>query len=256
LIDNSAKVHSSAVLADDVEVGPWTVIGANVEIGAGTVIGPHVVIKCDTRIGRNNRIFQFASVGEDCQDKKYAGESTRLEIGDGNIIREHCTIHRGTIQDQRVTQIGNNNLFMVGTHVAHDCVVGNDIVLANGGLLGGHVKVGDHAVIGAGAGVHQYCHLGAHCMIAGHATIWKDVPAYLLVSGSPATSHGLNTEGLRRRGFSAETTKTLKKAYKLVFRNSLPVETALREIASLQNQSPELNVFVESIRNSTRGIVR
>ena len=256
MIDASAKIDPKASLGENVSVGPWTIIGPDVEIGDGTVVGPHVILKGPTSIGRNNKIYQFSSVGEDCQDKKYEGEATRLEIGDNNVIREACTIHRGTVQDEGVTRIGNNNLFMVNVHIAHDVVVGDNCIIANNAAIAGHVQIGDYAVLGGFAGVHQFCRIGAHSMSGVGSVIVKDIPAYVTVSGNTATSHSINVEGLRRRGFSKEAIAALQKAYKIVFRRGLTVKEAVAEVKALSYQGPELELFIESILSSTRGVVR
>jgi UDP-N-acetylglucosamine acyltransferase len=255
-IHPQAIVDPGARLGVNVEVGPWSWIGPGVEIGDGTVIHSHVVVKGPTRIGRNNTIYQFASVGEACQDKKYAGEPTRLEIGDNNVIRESCTIHRGTVQDRGVTTIGNNNLFMAYVHVAHDCVVGNDTIFANNATLAGHVRVDDHAILGGGTMVHQFCLIGAHSMSAGGSIVLRDIPAYVMASGQSASAHGLNTEGLKRRGFSSDTITELKRAYRTLYRKGLTVEEALAELAETAAQSPEVAVLVDSVQRSQRGIIR
>jgi UDP-N-acetylglucosamine acyltransferase len=195
-------------------------------------------------------------VGEACQDKKYAGEPTRLEIGDNNVIRESCTIHRGTVQDRGVTTIGNNNLFMAYVHVAHDCVVGNDTIFANNATLAGHVRVDDHAILGGGTMVHQFCLIGAHSMSAGGSIVLRDIPAYVMASGQSASAHGLNTEGLKRRGFSSDTITELKRAYRTLYRKGLTVEEALAELAETAAQSPEVAVLVDSVQRSQRGIIR
>lgn len=254
-IHPTAIVDPRATLADDVQVGPWTWIGPNVEIGSGTVIHSHVVIKGPTRIGRNNRIFQFASVGEACQDKKFANEPTRLEIGDHNDIREGCTIHRGTIQDQGVTRIGSHNLFMAYVHIAHDCVVGDHCVLANNSTLGGHVTIGDGVILGGFTGIHQFVAIGSYSMSAGNSTIFKDVPAFVMVSGNPAEARGMNYEGMRRRGYSKELIRTLKHAYKLVYRQGLRTVEAIAQLETLES-SPELQLLIDSLKASTRGITR
>jgi UDP-N-acetylglucosamine acyltransferase len=256
LIHPTAIVDASAHLADDVEVGPFSVIGPDVEIGAGTVVGPHVVVKGPTRLGERNRIFQFASVGEDCQDKKYAGEPTRLEVGDDNVIREGVTLHRGTVQDRGVTTIGSRNLFMAYAHVGHDCVIGNDCILANQATLGGHVTLGDHAILGGLSALHQFCHVGAHAMCGGGSIITKDIPAYLMVNGNPAQAHGLNLVGLKRRGFSREALKALSEAYKVVYRQGQTLEQALQILTSRYAGMPEVEVFIDSLKHSTRGITR
>ncbi len=255
-IHPQAIVDPSARLADDVEVGPWTLIGPEVEIGAGSVIGSHVVIKGPTRIGRNNRIFQFASVGEDCQDKKYNGEPTRLEIGDNNVIREGCTIHRGTVQDQGVTRIGSNNLLMAYVHVAHDCVVGDNIIMANNATIAGHVQIGNGAILGGYTTVHQFCHIGSFAMSAANSAVFKDIPAFVMVGGNPAGAHGMNFEGMRRRGYSAELVSALRRAYKVVYRQSLTLQEALAQLESSAEQYPEVALYRDSILASTRGITR
>ncbi len=255
-IHPQAIIDPTAQLAEDVSVGPWSFIGPGVSIDAGTEVMSHVVVKGPTRIGKNNRIFQFASVGEDCQDKKYAGEPTELIIGDNNVIRESCTIHRGTAQDQGVTQIGNNNLLMAYVHVAHDCVLGDNLILANAATLAGHVHVGDWAILGGGTMVHQFCHIGPHSMCAGGSIVLKDVPAYVMASGQSASAHGLNTEGMKRRGFAPEVISQLKKAYKMVYRQGLTLQQALEKIEHELDMSEALEVFVGSLRDNSRGIVR
>ncbi|MEH6824851.1 MAG: acyl-ACP--UDP-N-acetylglucosamine O-acyltransferase [Motiliproteus sp.] len=256
MIDSRAIIDPSAQIAEDVEIGPWTLIGAGVEIGSGCRIASHVVIKGPTRIGNNNQIFQFASVGEACQDKKYRDEPTQLIIGDNNVIRESCTLHRGTIQDQGITRIGSNNLLMVNVHVAHDCQVGDNIILANNVALAGHVWVGDYAIVGGQTGVHQFCHIGAHSMCGAASMLAQDLPAYVMAAGNTATPHGINAEGLKRRGFSPEAIRALKQAYKLVYRKRLKLDQALAELELLQQQFPEVALLTQSLRDSSRGIIR
>lgn len=255
MIHPTALIDPAARLADDVEVGPFSVIGPDVEIGPGSRIGPHVVIKGPTVLGARTCIFQFASVGEDCQDKKYAGEPTRLVMGDDNVVREGVTLHRGTVQDRGETTIGSRNLFMAYVHVGHDCVIGNDCILANQVTLAGHVKLGDFAIIGGLAAVHQFCHFGTHAMAGGGSIITKDTPAYVMINGNPAQVHGLNLVGLKRRGFSREALKALGEAYKLVYRQGLTVEQALAEIRT-RFALAETETFAASIEASTRGIIR
>ncbi len=255
MIHPSAIVDPSARLADDVEVGPFSVIGPDVEIDAGCVIGPHVVIKGPTRIGKRNRIFQFASVGEECQDKKYAGEATRLEMGDDNVVRESVTIHRGTIQDRGVTAIGNRNLFMAYSHVGHDCLIGNDCILANQATLAGHVTLGDFAIMGGLSAIHQFANMGEHAMAGGGSIITKDIPAFVMVNGNPAAAHGLNSIGLKRRGFSAEAVRALGECYRLVYRKGLTLEQAISEMES-RFSFDETRRFVDSLKASKRGITR
>ncbi|MDR5900698.1 acyl-ACP--UDP-N-acetylglucosamine O-acyltransferase [Halomonas icarae] len=255
MIHPTALVDPAARLADDVEIGPFTVVGPDVEIGSGSRIGPHVVIKGPTVLGARTRIFQFASVGEDCQDKKYNGEPTRLVMGDDNVIREGVTLHRGTVQDRGETTIGSRNLFMAYVHVGHDCVIGSDCILANQVTLAGHVKMGDFAIIGGLSAVHQFCHFGTHAMAGGGSIITKDTPAFVMINGNPAQVHGLNLVGLKRRGFSRDALKALGEAYKLVYRQGLTVDQALVEIRR-RFQAVETEAFAASIEASTRGIVR
>lgn len=256
MIHPTAIIDERANLAGDVRVGPYSIIGAGVEIGAGSVVGPHVVIRGETRIGKNNQFFQFASIGEDCQDKKYRGEPTRLEIGDNNVFRECVTIHRGTVQDQGVTSIGNGCLFMNYTHIAHDCVVGNDVIVANGSQVAGHVHLDDGAIIGGQSAIHQFCRVGSCAMVGGATILFKDVPAYVTVQGNPAHAHGMNVEGMRRRNFDKDLIRRLKSAYKLVYRQSDTLKSALEELRSWPDPEPELLRFIESLESATRGIVR
>ncbi|MBF7053732.1 acyl-ACP--UDP-N-acetylglucosamine O-acyltransferase [Halomonas sp. KAO] len=255
MIHPTALIDPAARLADDVEIGPFTVVGPDVEIGPGSRIGPHVVIKGPTVLGARTRIFQFASVGEDCQDKKYNGEPTRLVMGDDNVVREGVTLHRGTVQDRGETTIGSRNLFMAYVHVGHDCVIGSDCILANQVTLAGHVKMGDFAIIGGLSAVHQFCHFGTHAMAGGGSIITKDTPAYVMINGNPAQVHGLNLVGLKRRGFSRDALKALGEAYKLVYRQGLTVDQALVEIRR-RFRAVETEAFAASIEASTRGIVR
>jgi len=255
-IHPQAIVDPSARLGKDVTVGPWSWIGPDVEIGDGTEVMSHVVIKGPTVIGRNNRIFQFSSVGEECQDKKYAGEPTTLTIGDNNVIRESCTIHRGTVQDRGETRIGNDNLLMAYVHVAHDCVIGNGTILANCATLAGHVDVDDQVILGGGTMVHQFCHLGAHCMSAGGSIVLKDIPAYVMASGQSASAHGLNVEGLKRRGFSREVIQTLRKAYRVIYRDGNTLKQAVEIIQADYGDVPEVQVLLASLQRAERGIVR
>ncbi len=255
MIHPQAIIEPGATIGKNVSIGPWTYIASDVVIGDDCQISSHVVINGPTRLGKGNRVFQFASIGEDCQDLKYAGEKTELIIGDNNIFRESCTIHRGTVQDNSLTQIGSNNLFMAYTHVAHDCIVGSHCIMANNASIAGHVKVGDHVIIGGMAGVHQFCHIGEHSFVAANALVLKDVPAYVMASGQPAKPFGLNSEGLKRRGFERDTIMSIKRAYKEVYRKGLSVEQALENIDA-QESSPQLSAFSESIKQSTRGIIR
>jgi len=255
LIHPTAIIDPAAELAADIEVGPYTVIGAGVSIDTGCTIGAHAVIKGPTRIGKHNRIYQFGSIGDAPQDKKYAGEATRLEIGDGNTIREFVTLNRGTIQDQGVTRIGDDNWIMAYVHVAHDCQVGNHTILANNTSLAGHVCVDDYAILGGFTLVHQFCSIGAHAFTAFGTGIGKDVPPYVMASGSPAKPHGLNTEGLKRRGFSESALQALKQAYKTLYRSNLTLEQALTQLR-LQATLDEVALLVSFLEQQTRGIIR
>ncbi|MGB0734187.1 MAG: acyl-ACP--UDP-N-acetylglucosamine O-acyltransferase [Pontibacterium sp.] len=256
LIDPRAIIDPSAQIGSNVSIGPFTVVGAEVEIGSGSVIGPHVVLKGPTKIGKNNRIFQFASVGEDCQDKKYNGEPTQLIMGDDNVVREGVTIHRGTVQDKGITRIGSDNLFMANVHVAHDCVIGDHTTIANNTALAGHVHVGDWATLGGFTAVHQFCSIGAHAMCGVGSVIVKDIPAYVTISGNPCKPFGINAEGLRRRGFSTEAIKMLKRAYKVVFRQGITTNEALSLLTEMKETTPEVSLLIESIQQSQRGILR
>jgi UDP-N-acetylglucosamine acyltransferase len=256
VIHQTAIVAADARIHESVEIGPYSVIGAGVEIGAGCRIGPHVVINGPTVIGRDTRIFQFASIGDEPQDKKYAGEPTRLVIGDRNTIRECVTINRGTTQDQGVTRIGDDNWIMAYVHIAHDCIIGNNIILANNVSLAGHCRVDDWAIFGGFSGLHQFCRAGAHCFMGKYAGVSQDVPAYVMVGGTPPAPHGINSEGLKRRGFSAQQIANIRYAYKLLYRGGLKLADALAEIEKLAVEQPELEIFAASIRDSTRSIVR
>lgn len=256
MIDSRAIIDPSAQIAENVEIGPWTFIGPNVQIGEGTQISPHVVIKGPTRIGRNNKIFQFASVGEDPQDKKYQGEKTFLEIGDNNVIRESVTINRGTIQAGGITKIGNDNLFMACVHIAHDCLIGNANIFANHSSLAGHVLVGDCATFSGFSGVHQFCTVGSYSFIGGGTMVTKDVLPYVLVDGHDAKAHGLNAEGLKRRGFNSDTINHLRRAYKIIYRNNLTVPEAVEQLTQLLPECPEIDIMLTALQESTRGIIR
>jgi len=256
LIHPQAIIDPSARLGDGVQVGPYSVIGPDVVIGDGTWIGSHVVLTGPTSIGRNNKIYPFASVGGEPQDKKYRDEPTRLEIGDNNVIREYCTISRGTVQDEGITSIGNDNWIMAYVHIAHDCRVGNHTIFANSASLAGHVSVGDYAILGGFTLVHQFCKIGAHCFTAMNSVISKDVPPFVMVSGHMAKPHGLNTEGLKRRQFSSDALSKLRKAYKILYRSGLTTEHALEQLATLAVDCPEVEALAGFVREATRGIVR
>lgn len=256
MISKQAAIDPTAKIGADVSIGPFAVIGPNVAIGAGTIVGPHVVIKGPTTIGKNNQFYQFSSIGEDCQDKKYHGEDTRLEIGDENTFREGCTVHRGTLQGGGVTKIGNNNLLMVNTHVAHDCIIGNNVVFSNGASIAGHVTVADFANLGGFVGVHQFCSIGAYSFCAGGSIIVKDVAPYVIVSGHPAQVHGLNTVGLTRKEFSPDTLRILKQAYNIVFRTSATVKDAIAQLEPLVETCQEVGLLKDFLLQTTRGITR
>ncbi len=256
MIHSTAIIHPGAQLDSSVEVGPYAVIGDRVTIGAGTTIGPHAVIDGWTEIGCNNRIFQFASVGAVPQDLKFHGEESWLRIGDNNTIREFVTMHRGTEDGGAETIVGSNNLFMAYAHVAHDCRVGDRVILANGATLAGHVTVDDHAILGGLSAVHQFTRIGAHVMVSGGAMVAQDVPPYTIAQGDRAKTVGLNLVGLKRRGFSAEVIRSIKNAYKLIFRSGLRLEEALARIDEAGEISPELDLFISFVRDSQRGIAR
>ncbi|RYY74024.1 MAG: acyl-ACP--UDP-N-acetylglucosamine O-acyltransferase [Gammaproteobacteria bacterium] len=256
MIDSHAIIHPSAKLAPNVTVGPWTIIGPDVEIGEGTTVASHVVIKGPTVIGEHNHIYQFSSVGEDTPDLKYKGEPTRLVIGDHNTIREGVTIHRGTIQDRSETTIGNHNLIMAYVHVGHDSVIGNHCILVNNTALAGHVHVGDWAILSGYTLVHQFCHIGMHSFTGMGTAVGKDIPAYVMATGNPAEAKSINTEGLRRRGFSVDDIATITKAYKIIYRRGLTIDEALVEVDALVPECERLLPLIQSIKESTRGIVR
>jgi UDP-N-acetylglucosamine acyltransferase len=260
-IHPTALIAPDAVLASDVEVGAYTVIASGVTIGERCRIGPHVVIEGPTSIGPDNQIFQFASIGAEPQDLKYKGEPTRLEVGARNVFRENCTINRGTTKDQLVTRIGDDNLFMCGSHVGHDCIIGSHCVLANYGTLGGHVELGDWVHLGGFAGVHQFCKVGAHAFIANNTAVTRDVPPFIMAVGRPAEAHSVNAEGLKRRGFTPEQIRNLRNAYRTLFRSKLKLATAMVELKQRAEEQPELLPLVGFLNESTArrqrvGIVR
>ncbi|NNM62709.1 MAG: acyl-ACP--UDP-N-acetylglucosamine O-acyltransferase [Steroidobacteraceae bacterium] len=256
MIDSRAIVSPQAWIDADVHVGPYTLIGADVRVGKGTWIGPHAVINGPTQIGCDNKIFQFTSIGDAPQDKKYRGEPTRLEIGDRNVFREFVTVNRGTTHDQGVTRIGNDNLFMAYAHVAHDCQLGDQIVMANCATLGGHVTVGDWVIFGGLSAVHQYVKIGAHCFIANNAAVTRDVPPYVMAIGQPAVPHSVNSEGLKRRGFSPDQIRNIRRAYRTLYRSGLKLAAALDELERAARDQAEIVPFVSFIKQSSRSIVR
>ena len=256
MIHPTAIIHSGARLGAGVSVGPYSIIGEHVEIGDNTRIGPHVVISGHTRIGCDNRIFQFSSIGEIPQDKKYAGEPTRLEIGDRNTIREYCTLNLGTVQDAGVTRVGDDNWIMAYVHIAHDCQVGNKCTFANNASLAGHVVVEDWAILGGFTGVHQFCRIGAHVMTAVSTVILQDVPPYLMAAGNTATPYGINVEGLKRRGFNADSITSLKRAYRTLYKSGLLLEEAKTKLTEDAKTQPDVQRFVDFLEVSRRGIIR
>jgi len=255
-IHPTAIVESGARLAPDVVIGPYSVIGPHVEIGAGCRIGAHTVITGHTRLGSNNTVFHFVSLGEAPQDKKYQGEDTRLEIGNNNTIREFCTFNRGTAQDAGVTRVGNDNWIMAYVHLAHDCQIGNNTIFANNAQLAGHVHIGDYAILGGFTAVHQFCRVGAHSLTGLCTMLVQDVPPYVTVSGNPAQPHGINAEGLKRRGFDADTIAAVRRAYKTLYRSGLTLDEARSAIAEQRAQCDALGPFADFLAVPGRGIVR
>ncbi len=256
MIHPSAIVDPAAEIAEDATVGPYAIIGADVVIGSRTVVSSHAVLKGPSRIGADNRIFQFASVGEDPQDKKYGGEPTALEIGDRNVIREFTTIHRGTIQEQGITRIGDDNLFMAYTHVAHDCVIGNRVIMANAASLAGHVQVDDYAILGGFSLVHQFCRIGQYSFSAMGSVISRDIPPYVMVGGRPTKPHGINSVGLERQGFGSESIRQIKKAYKIIYKAGFKLDEAINLLRDMASDYPEIGPLVEFLQNTGRSIIR
>lgn len=256
MIDSRAVIADGAQIGADVEIGPYSIVGEGVEIGDRTKIGPHVVINGPCRIGRENNIFQFSSIGDAPQDKKYAGEPTRLVIGDRNTIREFCTINRGTAQDRGVTEIGHDNWIMAYVHIAHDCVVGNSTILANCTTLAGHVQVADHAILGGFTKVHQFCRIGVHSFCGMDTGLTRDLPPYVMASGHPAAPRGVNTEGLKRHDFGTDQIRAVRNAYKILYRSDLRLSEAVERIGDLAQDHEALVPLVEFLRASERSIVR
>ena len=254
IVEPGAEIHATA------EIGAYSIIGANVVIGARTRVGPHVVIDGMTSIGEDNVFYQFSSIGAPPQDKKYAGEPTRLEIGDRNTIREFCTFNRGTVQDVGVTRLGNDNWIMAYVHLAHDCQIGNHTIFANNAQLAGHVQVGDWAIMGGFSNVHQFCKIGAHAMVGMSTSLTQDVPPYVILSGNPAQAHGINSEGLKRRGFSREAITAIRHAYKVLYKSGLTLEEAKAALQEQEQSEPEfaaeLKLIRDFLQNVSRGIVR
>ena len=256
LVHPTAIVDAAAELADDVTVGPYSVIGARVVLGAGCRVGPHAVILGPTRMGPGNEVWQFASIGDIPQDKKYGGEETLLEIGARNRFRECCTVNRGTVTGAVATRIGSDNLFMAYTHVAHDCIIGNHCVLANYAGLAGHVEIDDYVILGGYAGVHQFCKIGTHAFLANNAVATRDVPPYVMLAGAPGEPKGVNVEGLKRRGFPAEAIANIKSAYKVLYRSGLKLSEATDELTRRAATEPEVRAFVDFLPRVTRSLVR
>ncbi len=255
-IDPRAVVSPKAVLADDVEVGPFAVIGADVTLGPGCVINAHAVVSGPTTLGANNHVFQFASIGDAPQDKKYRGEPTRLEVGDRNTFREYCTVNRGTVTGHGVTRIGNDNLLLAYSHVGHDCILGNHIVLSNLVMLGGHAELGDWVIMSGYAGAHQFAKIGAHAFIGNNTAVTRDVPPYVLATGQPAEPRAVNSEGLKRRGFSEAQIRAIRNAYRVLYRSDLKLEDAMVRLGEMAAGEEVLRPFVEFIGRSTRSLVR
>ena len=255
MIHPSAIIDPSAKIADNVTIGPWKFIGADVEIGAGCNIASHVVIKGPTVMGSGNKIYQFSTIGDDTPDKKYNGEPTKLIIGNDNLIREGVTIHRGTVQDNSETVIGNNNLLMAYAHIGHDCVIGDNVIMVNNASISGHVHVGDWAILSGYSLVHQFVHIGAHCFVGPAAFVYHDIPAYVTAFGSPAEPRTINREGLKRRGFTADQIALINQAYKLLYRRGLQLEEAIKSISEISDD-PAIKMFLTSLAHSTRGIIR
>ena len=252
----TAIVDKRAKLGANVSVGPYSVIDGDVEVGEGTTIGAHNVITGHTKIGRDNRIFHFCSIGEANQDKKYQGEPTRLEVGDHNTIREYCTLNRGTVQEQGVTRVGSDNWIMAYCHVAHDCIVGDNTVFANHATLAGHVEIGDWAILGGFVGVHQFVKVGAHVMAGIASVVTQDVPPFVIIAGNPCAPHGINAEGLKRRGFTPEAILALRRAYKTLYKSGTTLAEAKAEISKQAAETPEVRPLLDFLESSTRGILR
>lgn len=262
MIHETAKIHPTAIVEEgavigaNVTVGPFCFVDSKVEIGEGTELLSHVVVKGPTKIGKDNRIFQFASIGEQCQDLKYAGEDTVLEIGDRNTIRESVTMHRGTIQDKGITKVGSDNLFMINAHIAHDCIVGDRCIFANNATLAGHVKVGNQAIVGGMSAIHQFCQIGDHVMLGGGSIVVQDVPPFVMAQGNHCAPFGINIEGLKRRGFDKKEIHAIRRAYKVLYRSGNTVEEAKVEIAKEAEEFAGVKLFLEFLEASTRGIIR
>lgn len=255
MIHSTAIIEPSAKIGENVEIGPYCYVGENVEIGDDCVLNSHVVVKGPTVIGKGNHFFQFGSIGEDCQDKKYAGEPTKLTVGDNNVFRESVTVHRGTIQDEGITSIGSDNLFMAYAHVAHDCRVGSHCIFANSCTMAGHIHVDDFAILGGMSAIHQFCHIGAHAFVGGGAIILRDLPPYVML-GNDGKPHGINSEGLKRRGFSPEARRAIKNAYRVIYRKGHTAAEAVSLLKEASEEFPEVAAMTDFVANSSRGIIR
>lgn len=256
MIHPTAVISDSATIGENVTIGPFCVVDDHVTIGDGCILKSHVVVRGPTRIGKNNKFYQFSSIGEDCQDKKYAGERTELVIGDDNEFREGVTVHRGTIQDNSITIIGSRCLLMVNAHVAHDCVLGNDIILANNVAIAGHVHIDDFVIVGGAVGVHQFCKIGAHAFLGAGGIILRDVPPFVMVSGTKNMPQGINSEGLKRRGFDKDDVMAIKRAYKTIYREGNTVEQAIEKLTQSASNSESVTQMITFLSEATRGIIR
>ena len=256
MIHPTAVISESATIGENVTIGPFCVIDDNVTIGDGCILKSHVVVRGTTRIGKNNKFFQFSSIGEDCQDKKYAGETTELIIGDDNEFREGVTVHRGTVQDEGVTIIGSRGLFMVNAHIAHDCVLGDDIIVANNCAIAGHVHIDDFVIVGGAVGIHQFCKIGAHAFLGAGGIILRDVPPFVMVSGHKNIPQGINSEGLKRRGFDKDEVLAIKRAYKVIYRAGNTIEEAIEALEAPAVDHDGVARMVEFLRHAERGIIR
>ena len=255
-IHPTAIVHPQAKISKNVEIGPYSIIGKNVEIGEGTVVGNHVTITGHTSIGQDNKIFHYCSLGESPQDKKYNNEPTILRIANRNTIREFCMFNTGTVQDKRITTIGSDNWIMAYVHVAHDCIIGDNIILANNTSLAGHVAVDDYAILGGLSGVHQNCKVGSHSIIAAGSIVFQDIPPFIMAAGYSAKPNGINVEGLKRREFTAEEIAIIKKGYKVIYRDGNSLQEATKILGTMVNESSLINLYLDFIKNSKRGIAR
>ncbi|AJP43136.1 MAG TPA: acyl-ACP--UDP-N-acetylglucosamine O-acyltransferase [Alteromonas australica] len=256
MIHPTAVISENANIGDNVTIGPFCVVDDNVTIGDGCILKSHVVVRGPTRIGKNNKFFQFSSIGEDCQDKKYAGEPTELVIGDDNEFREGVTVHRGTIQDNSITIIGSRCLLMANAHVAHDCVLGDDIILANNVAVAGHVHIDDFVIVGGAVGIHQFCKIGAHAFLGAGGIILRDVPPFVMVSGQKNIPQGINSEGLKRRGFDKADIMAIKRAYKTIYREGNTLEEAISKLSAQEDNVEGVTVMTAFLKTAERGIIR